>query len=74
MGLFLELGGTPADGGGNALGGDDVAEFDAEFSVRRIERADDVESDIKRRAEVCSVSGAVDRALGGIKGFRRDQR
>ena len=31
MGLFLELGGAPADGGGSALDGDDVAEFNAEL-------------------------------------------
>lgn len=48
MGLFLELGGAPADGGGNALDGDDVAEFNAELGVRRIEPAADVEPGIKR--------------------------
>jgi hypothetical protein len=52
MGLFLKLGGK--------LGGDDVAEFDAELGARRVERSDDVEPGIKRRAEPGGVSGAVE--------------
>src|SRR5215468_5145969 len=57
--LFPELRRPPSDGGGNALGCDDVAELPAEFRLRRIERADDVEPGVKRSAEAGRVGPAI---------------
>ena len=60
--LFLELSRSPPDRGGDAFGGDDVAEFLAEFGLGRVERADDVEPGVERGAEAGGGS-AIDRAL-----------
>src|SRR5689334_16977742 len=61
--LFLELSRSPSDRGGDAFGGDDVAEFLAEFGLRRVERADDVEPGVERGAEAGGVGAAVDRTF-----------
>ena len=61
--LLLELCGAPADRRRNTLGGNDLAEFPAEFGVGRVERADCVEPGVKRGAKPGGVGAAVDRAL-----------
>src|SRR5947207_3334975 len=72
--LFLELSRSPSDRGGDAFGGDEVAEFLAEFGLGRVERADDVEPGIQRGAEAGGVGAAVDRALRRKERFWGDQR
>src|SRR5262249_47188663 len=72
--LFPELRRPPSDGGGNALGCDDVAELPAEFRLRRIERADDVEPGVKRSAEAGRVGPAIDGALRRVERLPRHHR
>src|SRR5438067_10405490 len=72
--LFLELSRSPPDRGGDAFGGDDVAEFLPEFGLGRIERADDVEPGVERGAEAGGVGAAIDRTLRRVERLRGDQR
>src|SRR5947209_19822767 len=72
--LFLELSRSPPDRGGDAFGGDDVAEFLAEFGLGRVERADDVQPGVERGAETGGVGAAVHRTLECEERFRGDQR
>src|SRR5207245_9038507 len=73
-GLLPELGRPPSYCGRDALGGDDFTELGSDFGLGRVELAADVESGVERGAKACSVGGAVDRALGRGKRFRRNQR
>ncbi len=70
-GLFLELRGAPADGGGDALGGDDLAEALAELGLGRIERRDDVEADMDAvgETEKCHPNGCqlIPKTLGFVR-------
>ncbi|TMJ56475.1 MAG: hypothetical protein E6G90_05645, partial [Alphaproteobacteria bacterium] len=72
--LLLELRGPPPDRGGHAFGRDHFAELLAELGLGRVERADDVEAGINRGAKAGGVGPAVDRTLGGVERFRRNQR
>src|SRR5260370_29202331 len=71
--LFLELRRPPPYCGRDAFGGDHFTELRPEFRLRLVKRADDVEPGINRSAETPGVGAAVDRTVGRVEGFRRNQ-